>query len=480
MKITFHGAARTVTGSQHLLQVNGLKILLDCGLYQGKRSESDTRNRTFKFDPKTLDLVILSHAHTDHAGNLPNLVKQGYRGSIVCTHATRDLCGAMLLDSGRIQERDVEFVNKRNKQQGKPLIEPLYTEKDARTSLRYFESIAYYKPRSLGHGITLTFYDAGHMLGSAIVVLDIEDSSSGYPRRFVFSGDIGRKGIPIIRDPDMLDEDLPIHTLILESTYGNRLHDTYADGEKALERIVNETYRRGGSLVMPSFAVGRAQQLVYSLNKLAEAGDIPQLPVFVDSPLAVDVTAAFRMHPECYDEETEALLESDNDVFGFRGLQYTRTAEESKRLNFMREPAIIISPSGMLEHGRVLHHLRNRISDPRNTVLITGWQAEHTLGRKLIDGAAAAKQQGANAKPQIVRIFGEEHEVKAHIEVLNGFSGHGDYNELTDWVRAFKHTPKRTFLVHGELEAAEAFAKHLGQHAHHHVEIPDMHQEFEV
>lgn len=462
MKITFHGAARTVTGSQHLVEVNGVKILLDCGLYQGKRSEAYDRNRKLPFDPAKIDVMILSHAHTDHAGNIPSLVKQGYKGDVICTHATRDLCAAMLLDSGRIQQRDVEFANKRRIKRGEPPFNPLYTEQDARKSLRNFTSIDYYRPFKVAPGVTLTYYEAGHMLGSAIVQLEIEDSGS--IKKLVFSGDVGRKGIPIIRDPDVIDG---ADQLILESTYGNRVHETFADAEKELERIVNQTYQRGGSIVIPAFAVGRTQQLVYSLNRLSNNGDIPTLPIYVDSPLAVEITAAFRTHPECYDEDTELLMESDSDPFGFQGLVYTRSLEDSKRLNFLREPSVIISASGMAEHGRVLHHLRHRIGDARNTVLITGFQAENTLGRRLVEGE------------KLIKIFGEEYEVNAQVAVINGFSGHADCIELSAWVGGMKHKPKRTFLVHGEVPAMAALRERLASEHGLKVEIPDLHQSFE-
>lgn len=468
MKITFYGAAQTVTGSQHMIEVNGLRILLDCGLYQGKRSEANDRNRNLPFDAKTVDVMVLSHAHTDHAGNIPNLVKQGFDGDIFCTHATRDLCGVMLLDSGRIQERDVEFVNKRNAKQGNPPVEPLYTEADANASLRNFTSQAYNRPRTIAPGVSLTLIDAGHMLGSASVMLDIEDQQSKRQSRVVFSGDIGRKGTPIIRDPQSPDG---ADFLIMESTYGNRVHDPIPDAEKALERIVNTTYQRGGKIIVPAFAVGRTQQLVYSLNQLAQKGDIPRLPIYVDSPLAVNTTDVFRTHPECFDEEIQQFILGEGqrrDPFGFDGLIYTHSVEESKQLNFLREPAIIISASGMMETGRILHHLKNNIEDPRTTVLIVGWQAPQTLGRRLVDGE------------KTVRIFGEEYHNNAQIEVLNGFSGHADSAELQGWVEAISRKPARTFLVHGEPDAQTALAGSLRSRFGLQVDIPMWKQSFEV
>lgn len=459
MKITFYGAADTVTGSKHMVEANGTRILLDCGLFQGARSDTYTKNRTLPFAAPGVDLCVLSHAHIDHSGNIPNLVKSGFKGDIICTSATRDLCAAMLVDSGHIQERDAEFVSKRRKKRGEGPVEPIYTQADALDSLEYFSSQGYNRSKQIAKGIWLTFVDAGHMLGSASVILDIEDHEAHKDYRLVFSGDIGRVGIPIIRDPVVPDG---ADVLIMESTYGDRLHEPYQDAEKELERIVNETYRRGGSIVMPAFAVGRTQQIVYSLHQLRRKGDIPPLPIYVDSPLAVNATAVFSLHPECYDDETRLFMMQPGTAspFGFDELTYVRTVEESKQLNFKREPCLIISASGMAEFGRVLHHLRNRIEDPATTVLITGWQAPDTLGRRLVDGK------------KNVRIFGEEYEVKAHIEVLNGFSGHADHDELLDWVRRLGRKPQHTFLVHGEDRAATALAGALQESLGIHAKIP--------
>ncbi len=468
MRLAFHGAARTVTGSRHLIEVNDMQILLDCGLYQGKRAESYERNLKMPFDPEKLDLVILSHAHIDHSGNLPNLVKQGFTGDIICTSATRDLAATMLPDSGFIQERDVEYLNKKRRRKNLPPVEPLYTHQDALKSLEYFVTQGYHRRRRIAPGITLTFHEAGHMLGSCIVELEIEDKNSGKDVRLVFSGDLGRKGIPIIRDPETISG---ADILIMESTYGDRLHPPYADSEHDLERIVNETYQRGGSIVMPSFAVGRTQQLVLTLHQLAEKGDIPRLPIYVDSPLAVNATSVFQLHPETYDHETRDFM-ADYDVrnpFGFSELTYIRKVEDSKRLNFKTEPHIVISASGMAEFGRVLHHLKNRIQKPENTVLITGWQAPHTLGRRIAD------------KEEIVKIFGEEYHLNAHVEVLNGFSGHADYNEMRDWINAMQDKPGRTFLVHGEEESQFAFKGVLETQAGlSNIEVPKLGQTFDV
>ncbi len=468
MRLTFYGAAQTVTGSQHLVEVNGQRILLDCGLYQGKRAEANERNRHLPFDASKIDVLVLSHAHIDHSGNIPNLVKSGFRGDIVCTHATRDLCAVMLMDSGHIQERDVEFVNKKNAKRGLPPVEPIYTQEDAAASLDYFTSQGYGRPRRIAPGISVTFIDAGHMLGSASVILDIEDQDSHKDVRLVFSGDIGRKGIPIIRDPQLPDS---ADILIMESTYGNRTHDPTADMSKEVERIVNTTYRRGGKIIVPAFAVGRTQQLVFMLNEMAAKGDIPRLPIYVDSPLAVNTTDVFRSHPECFDAETRQFINESGgkrDPFGFANLHYTRSVEDSKQLNFMREPAIIISASGMAETGRILHHLKNNIEDSRATVLIVGWQAPDTLGRRLVDGE------------KVVSIFGEKYHNNAQVVVLNGLSGHADQNELLAWVDAMQRKPRRVFLVHGELEASNALAGRLRDRFNLQVDIPAWKQSYDV
>lgn len=467
MRISFFGAARTVTGSQHLIEVNGSRILLDCGLFQGRRTEAYQRNRNLPFDPRSVDVMVLSHAHIDHSGNIPNLVKSGYRGDIIATPATRDLCASMLLDSGHIQEQDVFFVNKRRKR-GEPPVDPIYTQEDATNSLGSFSTQGYERPRHIAPGVTLTFKDAGHMLGSAYVILDIEDRDAHRDVRLVFSGDIGRAGIPIIRDPEMIDR---ADILIMESTYGDRTHPPYEDEIKRVEHIIAETYKRGGSVLIPAFAVGRTQQVVYMLHQLRLKGDLPDMPIFVDSPLAIDVTAAYRMHPECYDDEIRAFIASAGsriDPFGFEDLTYTRAVEDSKKLNFLREPAIIIAASGMMEAGRILHHLRNRIEDPRTTILIVGFQAEHTLGRKLLDGESQ------------VRIFGEMHKNRAQVEFLSGFSGHADHDELIAWVGAFQQKPRRTFLVHGEGQAQFTLAEALKGRYGLKVEIPEWKQQVEV
>jgi len=449
MKITFFGAAQTVTGSQHLVEVNGKKIMLDCGLFQGKRKESFERNRSEFCQSDAIDCLVLSHAHIDHSGRIPCLVKNGFSGDIFCTSATRDLCAIMLMDSAYIQEKDVEFVNRRRQKKGQRLFEPLYSKADVANAMQQFIGLNYNRSHQLFPGVRLTLVDAGHMLGSAHVVLDIDDQETGQSRRLVFSGDIGRPDIPIIRDPVPISDGADI--LIMESTYGNRLHPPYPESEKELQRIVNETVKRGGSLLIPAFAVGRTQQLVYALHKLHNSRAIPDLPIFVDSPLATRTTDIFRLHPEVYDAEIRDFLLSDDDSnpFGFGRLQYTQSVEQSKALNKLKVPAIIISASGMLEGGRILHHLRNRIEDSRNTILMTSWQAPNTLGRRIVE------------KEQVVRIYGEEFKVKAKIESLEGFSGHADRNGLVNFVRVMKKKPQQTFIVHGEGDSAESLAAAL-------------------
>ena len=352
MKITFLGAARTVTGSQHLLEVNGHRIMLDSGLFQGKRKEAFELNRQGFVGGGDVDVVILSHAHIDHSGNLPSLVRRGFRGDIVCTPATRDLCAAMLMDSAFLQEKDVEFVNRRRARQGKRLFEPLYTKKDVVNTMQLFMGIGYNRKKQILPGVELTLVDAGHMLGSAHIILDIEDREKNQQKRLVFSGDIGRPHIPIIRDPVPITEGCDI--LIMESTYANQSHPPYPESEKELERIINQTYSRGGSVLIPAFAVGRTQQIVYALHRLYVNRDIPDIPIYVDSPLATKATDVFRLHPETYDEEIlDFMFRGHNgNPFGFDSLRYTQTVNESKELNFLREPAIVISASGMMKSDR--------------------------------------------------------------------------------------------------------------------------------
>jgi len=449
MKITFCGAAGEVTGSKHLVETGGKRILFDCGLHQGRRQDADRKNRNLPFDAASVDAVLLSHAHIDHSGSLPMLVKKGFNGPIYATPPTVDLCNWMLRDTAHIQEKDAEFLNKRlehRKAHGLPngVVTPIYTTADAERVLPLFRPVAYHEDVELAPGIGYSPCDAGHILGSSYFTL--RDETGGAPVRLAFSGDIGRPNLPIIRDPEPLPQ--PDY-LIMESTYGGRLHKNVTHVINKLADVVNRTARRGGRIIAPAFAVGRTQQLVVMLHELANAKRIPDIPIFVDSPLAVNITDVTRDHAECFDEETRQFLQNGEDPFGFRRLQYVREASESKKLNDLRMPFIVISASGMCEQGRILHHLRNGIEDPRNTVLITGYQAADTLGRKLVE------------KWQEVRIFGEPMRVRAEISSLDELSGHADQAELLAWIKPIAAGLRKVFLVHGEPEQSAALAKLL-------------------
>ena len=445
MRITFRGAAQTVTGSQHQIDVDGKRFLLDCGLFQGRRKDARERNSKFAFPPDSVDGVILSHAHIDHSGALPSLVKRGYAGPIHTTPATADLCRAMLRDSAHIQEKDAEYLNRRRGRRrrvepgydgGK--VEPLYVMEDAEETVKRFVEVDYRTPTVLSDRLSYECYDAGHILGSSSVMLHIRNGTD--PLRVVFSGDVGRPGLPIIRDPQPVP---PADYLIMESTYGGRLHRRGEDVKRQLVDVVRRTVERGGRLIVPAFAVGRTQQLVILLNELMLAGQIPEVPVFVDSPLATNATEVFRAHPECYDAEARAHLLDQRDPFAFGRLRYTRDVEESKALNDLTYPFIVIAASGMCEAGRILHHLRNHITDPRNTVLITGYQAEHTLGRKLLE------------RHREVPIFGDPIPLRAEVQKLNELSAHADQRELLQWLEPITPRLKKVFLVHGEPAQAE-------------------------
>ena len=468
MILQFFGAAQAVTGSMHLVEANGHRVLLDCGMVQGKRQEARKLNSEFPFDVKSIDAVVLSHAHLDHSGKLPLLAKLGFDNSIFSTSATRDLCSAMLRDSASLQEMDAKYVNKLNIEKRLPFLKPLYTVHDVTTTLSLFQTVEYGRPLDILPGIKLTFRDAGHILGSATVTLEIaEGQEEKKVTTLAFTGDLGRKGAAVVRDPNIISR---ADVLITESTYGGRNHGPLSEAKEKLARIVRETAHRGGLLIIPAFAVGRTQDVVYHLHELMEAKQSPSMPVFVDSPLATNVTEIFRQHPECYDEETEKLLLQDGgkDPFGFDMLKYTRSTEESKALNNLGKPAIIISASGMCEGGRVLHHLSRNIGETKTTVLLVGYQAENTLGRKLLQGG------------RTVRIYGEEYEVRARMEEIDGYSAHADESELLDFIAAIPKKPERVFVVHGEPDATKAMAAGLSRLGIGNVTIPARGERFSI
>jgi metallo-beta-lactamase family protein len=444
MRIFFAGAARTVTGSQHLLEFDGTRLLLDCGLYQGRRRESNERNRNLPFDPRGVDAMILSHAHIDHAGNIPTLVKNGFRGGITCTPATRDLCSVMLRDSARIQEADAEFLNRKYGDGLEEPIVPLYTEADAINALTRFRTLGYRQPAQVLPGVTCTFLDAGHVLGSAIVQLDIDRAPDRL--RLVFSGDLGRRNMAILRDPEIPE---PPDVLLLETTYGDRLHSPMSGMETQLAEVVNRAVKRKGKILVPSFALERTQEFVYALHRLTVAKAIPPIPIYVDSPLSVRVTEIFKLHPECFDAETQAFLRQNGDPFGFENLRYISDVEDSKALNGQEGPMMIIAASGMCEAGRILHHLRNAVEDAKNMVLIIGYQAQHTLGRRIAE------------RKSVVKIFGVERALEAEVVVMDAFSAHADRDDLLDFVERCRGQLRKVLLIHGEEEQSEAFGKRL-------------------
>ena len=463
INLSFHGAARTVTGSRHLLDINGYRLLLDCGFFQGRRADTYQRNLHFSFDPKSVDSVIISHAHMDHLGNLPNLVKQGFEGDVNCTSATLDLANIMLTDSANIQENDIRYVNKVRRRHNEPPVEPLYDTTDVPPTLRLLRGNSYEHRFDLAGGISAIFHDAGHILGSAITVINIIDGE----RRIsvCFTGDLGRYDMPIIRDPYVVaDADI----LIIESTYGNRLHSDINSVLDKLAAVINETISKGGKIIVPSFALERTQELIYFLHQLRLSNRIPNFPIYIDSPLAIDATDIFRVHPECYDAETAELLRTVADPFGFRGLHYVSNVEESKHLNMVKTPMMIIAGSGMAEAGRITHHLKNNIGNPNNTVLIVGWQAENTLGRKI-----------AERWPEVT-IFGEKHKLRSRVEIFNEFSAHADRNDLIRWAGAGRERWQKVFVVHGEEQSALSLAEAFREMGLHDVMAPEHGQVFQL
>lgn len=442
VNIKFLGGVRTVTGSSHLVATDSSHVLIDCGIFYGHRDEFYKINTTFGYNPRKLDAVLLSHAHVDHCGNIPSLIKNGLSCKIYTTSATKDLCSLILEDSGKVQEEDIRYVNKINRRLGLPPRKPLYTAQEGRKSLKKFRPLSYRQGFKVTKDIEVTFYDAGHILGSSIIVLDILEKRSS-PIRIAYAVDLGRKGLPLLNDPTIIEG---VDYMILESTYGGRVHDPIDEAKKELKDAINRTIERKGKVLIPSFSLERAQEIIYFLDELLKNKDIPPIPVYVDSPLTTNITEVFRTHYGYFDEETRVLMrDKKSGPFDFVNLKYIYDKNESKALNNDKSPMIIIAGSGMCEAGRILHHLKNNISDSRNTVLIVGYMAENTLGKRIVN------------KERFVRIYGVECELNAEVVVINAFSGHADKNELHEYVRSCLPI-KKVFIVHGELEQSQSIS----------------------
>jgi metallo-beta-lactamase family protein len=456
MKLSFFGATQTTTGSKYLLEANGQRVLLECGMFQGRRDKTIAYNTRLDFDPRTVNALLLSHAHIDHSGIIPIVCRDGFAGPIFCTEATAGLCEIMLRDTAHIQEQDALFLNAKNAKKGLPSVAPLYTQADAQACLKQFRPLRYSQATVIGDGITATWLDAGHILGSAMIVIEIEEH--GRRVRLAFSGDLGRGNNDILRDPEYPAN---IDYLMVESTYGNREHEPLANVNDRLCAIINRAIERKGKIIIPSFAVGRTQQLLYTFSQLIHTHCIPALPIFVDSPLSVNATTVFRQHPECFNEKFYAAMHNGDNPFSMPNLTYTGSVQESMALNERKTPCIIISASGMAEAGRIRHHIRNTVEDPRNTILIVGWCAQHTLGARIASGD---KQ---------INIFGEPHRVRAEVETINAFSGHADKHELRAWIEKVTGPLRGAFIIHGELEAATALAGTVRElHPHTTTHIP--------
>jgi metallo-beta-lactamase family protein len=449
--VTFWGATQTVTGSMHQVDACGRTLLLDCGLFQGHRAESYRRNREFPFRPKDIDAVLLSHAHIDHCGNLPNLIRQGFAGLVFCTPATRALAAVMLGDAAKIHEEDAAYLN-RNRAKGEPKVEPLYDGRDVYRTLLKFQAVGYDAPFPVARGLEATFVDAGHLLGSAMIHLKMEGAGS-----LTFTGDLGRPELPILRDPAPVP---PGDLLISESTYGGHVHEPVEETAERLGQVVRQTAERGGKLIIPAFSVGRTQTIVYFLYQLMDAGQLPDLPVYVDSPMAARATEVYKAHPYCFNEQTRRLLDEHPEMFGEGRIRYIDKVHESIALNKHPGPCVIISASGMCEAGRILHHLKHNIEDARNTILIAGFQAPDTLGRRLVD-----------RKPE-VRILGQTFSLKAEVVVLNGLSSHADHPALLRSLGPLAQTTRSVRLVHGEPERAAKLAEGLGSVGFADVAVP--------
>ena len=450
MRITFYGAAQTTTGSMHLVEANGKRILLDCGLYQGHRKEAFEKNRTLPVDPRTINYVILSHAHIDHSGNLPQLVRQGFRGRVFARQSTCELCDIMLRDSCFLQKRDLDYINKSRRREGKKLFEPLYDESDINALMQLFVPTHMHEPREIARGLTLEFFNAGHILGSALVQLDIR-SDHGHNHRLLFSGDLGQPNQPIIRH---YEYPAGADILLVESTYADRYHPSADDVELRLESYLKYIDRHNSKLIIPAFSVGRTQQIIYYLNRLKDRNKVPrEVKVFIDSPLSQKATRIYANHREVYNDETRKMIEAGRNPLEFPGMQFVGTPEESMALNDMPGPMIIIAASGMCEGGRILHHLKHGVQDPDNIILIVGFQAENTLGRRIVE------------KRNPLRILGEEIPLNARVEVINALSAHADRAGLMDWIGEVKDNVRHAFAVHGEPEkvaAMEQILKDMG------------------
>ena len=450
MRITFYGAAQTTTGSMHLVEANGKRILLDCGLYQGHRKEAFEKNRTLPVDPKTINYVILSHAHIDHSGNLPQLVRQGFRGRVFARQSTCELCDIMLRDSCFLQKRDLDYINKSRRREGKKLFEPLYDESDINALMQLFVPTHMHEPREIARGLTLEFFNAGHILGSALIQLDIK-SDHGHNHRLLFSGDLGQPNQPIIRH---YEYPAGADILLVESTYADRYHPSADDVELRLESYLKYIDRHNSKLIIPAFSVGRTQQIIYYLNRLKDRNKVPrEVKVFIDSPLSQKATRIYANHREVYNDETRKMIEAGRNPLEFPGMQFVGTPEESMALNDMSGPMIIIAASGMCEGGRILHHLKHGVQDPDNIILIVGFQAENTLGRRIVE------------KRNPLRILGEEIPLNARVEVINALSAHADRAGLMDWIGEVKDNVRHAFAVHGEPEkvaAMEQILKDMG------------------
>jgi len=470
MKISFLGAAKIVTGSNYFIETKNTKFLIDCGMFQGSKSINRMNYEPFSFNPEEIDFMVLSHAHIDHSGRIPKLIKKGFKGDVYSTKATADLCSIMLPDSGHIQEMENEWDNRKRRRSGGKLRQPLYTVKEAEESLRYFKPVLYDQKIELNQEVTLRFRDAGHILGSSIIELWIKEGE-GKEIKLVFSGDLGRRDRPILKDPYLIDE---ADYLIVESTYGNKLHHPSEDDTKELISIINTTVKRGGNVVIPSFAVERAQDIIYELNKYytayikTEDRDFLSVPVYVDSPLTVSATEIFLRNPDCFDEDTLNLINIGNNPLDFRNLRFTRTVEESRQLNISKESKVIISASGMCTAGRIKHHLKHNLWRKESSIVFVGYQAQGTLGRRIKEGE------------KVVKIFGEEIQVNAEICSLEGFSGHADREGIIQWIKSFKNKPQKIFVVHGEEQAAEEVSRKIEEELKIKTYIPELGESLSV